>query len=314
MKIGVVRAFVAAALLVAAGGAAQAQDVTVSFKGTITDVFVPSPDNPVPDIIVGTQFTGYYTYSLSTPDTNAESGVGDYFHTAAPYGITVTIGSRTFKTDPANPNFLVEVINDHFDQDNLVFLSFNNVESTGVPVQFISWQFADPTQTALTSVDLPTGPINLSQWQPLGFDVSGQSYSPTWVSYNLRGQVQEVQAGLGLYVPPTCLPGAPGPQGPQGPEGPMGPAGPVGPAGPAGAAGATGPQGPQGVAGPVGPVGPQGMVGPQGEGLISGAFLLLAEGTSAPAGYTYVGKYKLLPALLQNPLPPALTVFVYRKN
>jgi hypothetical protein len=91
----------------------------------------------------------------------------------------------------------------------------------------------------------------------------------------------------------------------------MGPAGPQGSAGPAGA---TGPQGPQGVAGPMGPIGPQGPVGPQGEGLIAGSVLLLAEGTPAPAGYTYVGKYKLLPALLQNPLPPPLTVFVYRKN
>jgi hypothetical protein len=61
-------------------------------------------------------------------------------------------------------------------------------------------------------------------------------------------------------------------------------------------------------------MGPQGPVGPQGEGLISGSFLMVVEGTPAPAGYTYVGKYKLLPALLQNPLPPPVTVFVYRKN
>jgi hypothetical protein len=113
---------------------------------------------------------------------------------------------------------------------------------------------------------------------------------------------------MGLFA------GEAGPPGPQGPEGPMGPEGPAGPQGPAGPAGATGSQGAQGVAGPTGPVGPHGPVGPQGEGLISGAYLLLEEGTPAPAGYTYVGKHKLLPSLLQNPLPPPLTVVVYRKN
>jgi hypothetical protein len=318
MKYGVVRAFTAAALLVGLGGAAQAQEVTVSFKGTITEVMVMSQDNPVPDLVVGMPFTGFYTYDLSTPDTNSHPSVGDYHHNSAPYGVTLTIGNRTFKSDPANVSFLIEVINDLYNLDNFVFHSYNNVESSGVPVFNISWQLGDPTQSVFTSVDLPSGPLNLSQWQPWsgggGFEITGHAYTPTQISYSLRGQVEEVQAGKGLYVPPVCMPGPPGPQGPPGPEGPMGPEGPVGPQGPAGPAGATGPQGPQGVAGPMGPVGPQGLVGPQGEGLISGSFLMLAEGTAAPAGYTYVGKYKLLPALMQNPLPPPLTVFVYRKN
>lgn len=80
-----------------------------------------------------------------------------------------------------------------------------------------------------------------------------------------------------------------------------------------GPAGATGPQGPQGVAGPMGPVGPQGPQGPAGEGLISGSLLMLAANAPAPAGYTYVGKYTMLPAL-QNPQVLPLTLFIYRKN
>jgi hypothetical protein len=317
MKIGVVRAVLAAGLLASSGGAAQAQDVTVSFKGTITEISLTAPDNPIPDIAVGTPFTGYYTYNLATPDTNVHPNVGDYQHTSAPYGVTVSVGGRTFRTNPANVSFLVELINNHSNTDNFLFHSYDNVESSGLPVSMISWQLQDPTQTALTSVDLPSGPLDLSQWQSFGLDVSGEVWSPADsynVPYSVKGQITEVQLGKGLYAPPTIIVGPPGPQGPAGPDGPMGPEGPVGPQGPAGPAGATGPQGPQGVVGPIGPVGPQGPAGPAGEGLISGSFLLLAEGTAAPAGYTYVGKYKLLPALLQNPLPPPLTVFVYRKN
>jgi hypothetical protein len=279
--------------------------VTVSFKGTITEIYY---DNPFPDIAVGTPFTGYYTYSLATPNTNG-SQVGDYWHSSAPYGVTVTVGNRTFKTNPSSVNFLVELINDYYNQDNFVFHSYNNLETDGIAVPFISWQLDDPTQTALTHVNLPSTPFDLSNWtQHAGFTIS--SFSS--VLYLIRGRVEQVQLGTGLYVPPAS--GIPGPPGPPGPEGPMGPEGPAGPQGPLGPAGATGPQGPQGVAGPMGPMGPQGPVGPQGEGLISGSYLMLADEAPAPAGYTYVGKYKLLPALLQNPLPPPLTVFVYRKN
>jgi hypothetical protein len=304
MNIGVVRAVLAAGFLATLGGVAQAQDVTVSFKGTITNSHSASPNNPVADVTVGMPFTGYYTYNLSTPDTHGWPTVGDYQHSSAPYGVTVTIGNRTFKTDPANVNFLIELCNDLYGTDNFVFHSYNNVESSGLPVSMISWGTYDPTQTVLTNTDLPSGPLNLSQWGQFGLSIAGQQFSPEWLDYQIGGNIEQMQLGMGLYVPPGAVPGPPGPPGPQGPEGPMGPEGPQGPAGLTG---------PQGVAGPMGPVGPQGPAGPQGEGLIAGSFLLLAEGTQAPTGYTYVGKYKLLPAL-QNPLPPPLTVFVYRKN
>jgi hypothetical protein len=309
MKIGVVRAVTAAALLVTLGGAAQAQDVTISFKGTV----VSADDVPFPDVAVGTPFTGYYTYNLATPNTGVQPQCGNYEHWASPYGITVTIGSRTFKTDPLNVNFRMGMCNDFFANDYYLFQSYNNLDIDGVPVHSVGLQLEDPTQTALTDVALPSTPPNLSQWSPStdwGFFIHTTISSPDPPpngSYFIRGRFEQVQLGMGLYG------GTPGPQGPPGPEGPMGPEGPVGPQGPAGPAGAPGPQGPQGIAGPAGPAGPQGAVGPQGEGLMSGSLLMLTDATPAPAGYTYVGKYTLLPAL-QNPLPPPLTVFVYRKN
>jgi hypothetical protein len=309
MKIGVVRAFVAAALLVTAGGAAQAQDVTVSFKGTITNVY----DSPFPDVTVGTEFTGYYTYSLSTPNSNSLPQFGNYHHIGAPYGFTVAIGSRTFKTNPAN-GFMVGISNDYYGRDQFYVGSNYNLPTDGVEVTTIQWGLDDDTASVFTSVAMPSTAPVLSQWS-LNWDFNISGSSPTQPPYNVFGRVEQVQLGMGLYVPPVNPnQGPPGPPGPAGPEGPMGPEGPQGPQGLVGPAGATGPQGPQGVAGPMGPMGPLGPVGPQGEGLISGSFLMVVEGTPTPAGYTYVGKYKLLPALLQNPLPPPVTVFVYRKN
>jgi hypothetical protein len=311
MKLGVVRAFVAAALLVTVGGAAQAQDVTISFKGTITsttgDAF------PFPDITVGTTFTGYYTYSLATPDSNSFGLVGDYEHSSAPYGITVAIGTHAFKTDPANTNFLIEVVNDYFNQDNFVFYSYNNVNSDGIPLDFIGWQVDDHTHTAFTTTDLPSTPLNLQNWAQsnTAFFINSGFSNPSNPYYSISGRIEQMELGKGLYVPPAT--GIPGPPGPPGPEGPMGPEGPQGPQGAVGPAGAPGPQGPQGVAGPMGPAGPQGPAGAQGEGLVSGSMLLLAAGTPAPAGYTYVGKYTLLPALQNPPIAP-LTIFIYRKN
>jgi hypothetical protein len=41
--------------------------------------------------------------------------------------------------------------------------------------------------------------------------------------------------------------------------------------------------------------------------------LVLAEGTPPPTGYTYVGKYNLLPGLQDLP-QGALKMVVYRKN
>jgi hypothetical protein len=95
--------------------------------------------------------------------------------------------------------------------------------------------------------------------------------------------------------------------------GPRGPAGPQGPAGTEGAPGAPGTEGPQGIAGAEGTAGPQGPAGSQGESLGSGSMLVLAAGTPPPAGYTYVGKYTLLPAL-QNPPQGPLVMHLYRKN
>ena len=123
-----------------------AQDVTFTFTGTITYV---DPYVPFPDIMPGTPFTGSYTFNLGTPNTGVLPGiVGDYRHVSPAYGISVQIGSRTFRTDPQNVEFLIELVNNYHSLDNYVVRSYNNLPVDGVPVAHISWQLDDPTQTS----------------------------------------------------------------------------------------------------------------------------------------------------------------------
>jgi len=302
--------------ILSAGSPAAAQDVTVSFKGTLTYV----DNSPFADVAVGTPFTGSYTFSLSTLDSNAMEQVGDYFHTTSPYGVTVTIGTHTFRTDPSNVNFILELVNNYEASDNYVFHSYSNLETDGVPIEIISWQLDDPTSTLLASPALTATAPDVTRWQQIfGLDISGRN---GWFSFLLRGTVSDVQLGTGpFYVAgPSGPQGAAGPAGPAGPMGPTGSAGPQGPqgavgpvglqgaAGPAGPAGSQGPQGPQGAVGPVGPV------GPQGEGLFSGSLLMLNSGSPQPAGYVYVGTFDLTPSDDARGRGVAMHIDLYRKN
>jgi hypothetical protein len=309
MTRNVARAFSAAALLVTLGATAHAQDVTVSFRGTITEAV----NSPFP-ITVGTPFTGYYTYNLATPSTTYPGvpEVAYFHHLGEPYGLTVTIGSRTFKTNPANGGVVFLADNyAYFNRDSFAYSSHLPFEVDGIHVSWVSLEMNDYTKTALTGLALPsTAPI-LSQWGEKGVAIWNDH--PGFPFYTIRGQLQGMQLGMGMYEPPGSSGGIPGPPGPSGPEGPMGPQGPAGPQGLAGPAGPNGAQGPEGIAGLQGAAGPQGPAGAQGESLVSGSMLTLAAGTPPPAGYTYVGKYTLLPAL-QNPPQGPLVMYVYRKD
>jgi hypothetical protein len=210
----------------------------------------------------------------------------------APYGVSVTIGAHTFRTDPQNVSFLLELVNDYFDLDNYVFHSYANQNTDGATVEIISFQLDDPTHTALANTSLIATAPDLTRWQQFfGLDITG--YTSDGTRFFLRGTVEHMQLGTG----PILIPGPPGPPGPEGPEGAPGPEGPAGPAGPQG---------------PPGPQGPAGPVGPQGEGLFPGAFVMVAAGAPAPSGYQFVGTYTLASA--SPPRGNALVVDVYRKQ
>jgi hypothetical protein len=246
--------------------------------------------------------------------------VGDYQHSSDPYGVKVTIGDHTFRSTPGNVNFIVELVNDYYNQDNFNFLSYVNDEVDGNRIETIGLQLDDYSQTALTSTALVAGAPDLTRWtQGWGFSLIGSdaNYSTRFL---IRGVMEQMQVGDNepIYIPgPPGPQGPAGPQGPEGVQGPMGPQGPAGPQGPDGPQGLTGPQGPAGpqgvpgAQGPAGPAGAQGPAGPKGEGLMAGALLMLGAGSPAPAGYQFVGTFNLVGT---NSPRSVLIVDVYRKN
>jgi hypothetical protein len=163
--------------------------VTFNFAARVR--YINDPENVFGgSIMPGTILIGHYTYDLSTIDTNESPTVADYWHRGANThgaGIEVTGGGFTFKTDPNNTEFLVEILNDHVfnyvtgpqTEDVYLLRSYKNLPLNGEhTVSHISWQLNDKTATALSSIGLPIVPPVLENWdQSYGFDITGDDES-----------------------------------------------------------------------------------------------------------------------------------------
>ncbi len=158
---------------------ATAQINSLCLKGTV--IYVDDQSNLLNgSILVGDSINGEIKYALNLPDDNSLSTVGDYNNTLKPSGIRVNIHNRIFQTDSANVNFLVETANDHYDRDNIVFRSYQNIFSPSIPdldyETHIAWQLDDTNQTALNSTDIPTF-ITLSSWQQdFALTITGENW------------------------------------------------------------------------------------------------------------------------------------------
>jgi hypothetical protein len=144
---------------------AQAELIIIQITATV-DIVNDFGNYLEGKITVGSIITGSYTYESTTPDSNPDSTVGDYWHHSLPCGILLTVGGFEFKTDPTNVNFLASIGNNHSGRDVYLMRSYNNLPlSNGTLVDYISWQLDDYTETVFSSDTLPaTAPI-LSQWQ-----------------------------------------------------------------------------------------------------------------------------------------------------
>ena len=160
----IITAFLVFSVVFFTSTAAQASIVEIAITATIN--YVRDDGNRlegnihVNDIIMGT-----YTYEPATLDTNPSLQVGDYQHYASPYGMFLTVGGFEFKTNPANTNFLVEIVNNNAGIDGYLVRSYSNLPlSNGAGVDIISWQLADYSCTALSTDVLPvTAPV-LTAW------------------------------------------------------------------------------------------------------------------------------------------------------
>lgn len=158
---------------------ARAEPVCVNIRAEVE--FVDDPTDILGGAIGdGDIITGTYVYESTTPDSNSSPTVGDYWHTDAPYGVTLNAGGLTFRTDPNDVNFLVEIVNDHGvpASDNYLFRSYTNIFDVGSNSEnHISWQLDDPTLGALGSEALPGVPPVLPRWQSIfGLEIESWDY------------------------------------------------------------------------------------------------------------------------------------------
>jgi hypothetical protein len=82
---------------------------------------------------VGDIINGMYSYESTTPDSHSWSNIGQYQYTTAPAGVTLSVNGLTFRTDPSQVDFLIEVGNAYINQDHFLFHSYHNIFSRGTP-------------------------------------------------------------------------------------------------------------------------------------------------------------------------------------
>ena len=181
--------------------AAQGYVIEIAFEGVVSQVSNDFPDEWVGDVVEGATFTGTYWYDSDTVNSSVDPEWGEYWHYSGFYGVSVTIGSLTFQTDPCNVGFEVFVVNDGLAgvDDYYGFSSMNNLFPDGEEGDyFLSWTLKDGSATAINDVTLPTLVPILSDWLSRNeFELTG----PWGNLYGMRGYVTSVT----LVPEPTLL-------------------------------------------------------------------------------------------------------------
>jgi len=148
---------------------AKAELVTIAIEATVN--YVSDSGNYLEGKITnGSIITGSYTYESTTADSSSEDPiVGDYWHYGLPCGASLTVGGFEFKTNPADVQFLVEIINDSTSgglHDTYLWRSYSDLPlSNGTAVYETSWQLRYSNAAIFSSDALPTTAPVLSQWQ-----------------------------------------------------------------------------------------------------------------------------------------------------
>jgi hypothetical protein len=149
----------------------------------------------------GDTMTGTYTYNAAASNGSQVPNVGAYWHTTAPYGMSLKAGGNVFETDPQNVSFNVGLTNNLYDRDVYSIFSENNRPlSDHINITLISWYLEDPTQTALKSIAVPRTASKLSNWQQppeggvrvYGFDPTVSDPTELYTFY-IRAHVTQAQ-------------------------------------------------------------------------------------------------------------------------
>ncbi|MHC4558019.1 MAG: PEP-CTERM sorting domain-containing protein [Planctomycetota bacterium] len=144
---------------------ADATLVTIEIEAIVDEV--TDPHNFLEGKVeVGDTITGSYVYDSSTPDSNPIQDYAAYWHYSAPAGIYLAVGGLEFKTDPDYVNYRFAISNGYQSVDTYSIRSINNLPlPNGTLVDNIFWFLQDSTGTAVSTVELPTCPPVLDDWQ-----------------------------------------------------------------------------------------------------------------------------------------------------
>jgi hypothetical protein len=177
---------------------AAAENICVDLKAAVT--YVDDRESVLQGRVgIGDSVSAQYIYDTSVVDNNSLAAVADYWHYASPNGVTLNVGGLTFRTNPNYVNFLIEILDNHTGLDAYLFRSYNN-EVTGITLPpaddeslHISWQLVDGGQTAVTSVELPTTPPDISKFGSYGLSVDYDAYGDHFSRFRIRSEVTSAE-------------------------------------------------------------------------------------------------------------------------
>jgi hypothetical protein len=160
--------------LIVCPSSAEATLITIEIEAAVDGVSDNYGNFLKGKINKGDLVTGTYTYDTDTPDSNPLANVGDYEHYAYPFGFSLSVGGLDFMTDPANTHFVVEIGNNAYYDDFYIVDSLINLPlSNGTSVTRIRFVLGDPSENAISSIELPTTAPVLSDWQVNYLNVGG---------------------------------------------------------------------------------------------------------------------------------------------
>jgi hypothetical protein len=151
---------------------AQAVPITIEITGNVTFA------SGLGTIHAGDTFTGTYTYESSTIDSG-----GGYYWYDAPYGISLSFQDYVFATNPNQVHSFdiliwddVHVNTPIYDRYCIDSSQIISTPSSGLTIDYISWDLWDSTHTALSSGSLPlTAPV-LTAWDLNHLVISGYDH------------------------------------------------------------------------------------------------------------------------------------------
>jgi hypothetical protein len=140
--------------------------------------------------------TGKYVYDSGVSDSFPSSNkVGLYVFSSSSCYIEIKAGGFSFKTNPNDMDFYIDIRNDYFDDisdvDSYYVRSNKNLQlSNGMSVKYIWWFLKDKSCTALSSDALPTTAPKLDDWKDTNLlTIEGNNPTDPGKTYSIRASV-----------------------------------------------------------------------------------------------------------------------------